>query len=111
MAKSTSRSSLVDDHPARKAGLRQMANARILNSGVVQNIPGRRALFPTGGLVTRIEKFTISSGNDFKIGFGAGRVQISNSVGTVVASFTNKGSGAALYRGPRRPTSTRQDTR
>ena len=35
----------ADSHPARKAGLRQMANARILNSGGLQNRSGRRALY------------------------------------------------------------------
>jgi hypothetical protein len=85
-----------DDHPARKGGLRQMANARILNSGAVQDRPGRRALFPTSNGATRIEEFTISPGNVYKIGFAAGRLQIINSAGAIVANFTLQGNGSVL---------------
>jgi hypothetical protein len=85
-----------DDHPARKAGLRQMANARILNSAAVQNRPGRSALFPITNSGTRTEEFTISSGNIFKICFGPASIQIINSVGAVVQAFTTQGNGAAL---------------
>lgn len=83
-----------NDHPARKAGLRQMANARILNSGGTQNRPGRSALFPTIG--TRVEEITMSPGNDFKLAFSAGRLQVFNSLGAQVASFSVQGNGAAL---------------
>lgn len=87
-----------DEHPARKAGLRQMANARILNSNVIQNRPGRSALFPITAGLLRTEEFNVkgSVGGIFKIGFGPGVLQIINSAGTVVAGFLNKGSGAAL---------------
>jgi hypothetical protein len=85
-----------DDHPARKGGLRQMANTRILNSGAIQNRSGRRALFPITSGLTRIEKFTISAGNNYKIGFGPGILQIVSEAGAVVASFKNQGNGAAL---------------
>jgi hypothetical protein len=84
-----------DDHPARKTGLRQMANMRILNSGGIQNRPGRTALFPAAGL-TRIEEITMSAGNAFKIAFGAGVLKIFNAAGAVVATATLQGNGAAL---------------
>lgn len=85
-----------DEHPARRAGLRQMQNVRILNSGSIQNRSGRRALFPTSNSVTRIEKFTISAGNNFKIGFGPNVLQIINEAGSVVATFINQGGTSNL---------------
>lgn len=84
----------ADDHPARKGGLRQMSNTRILNSGVLQDRPGRSALFPTSSV--RIEEFTISSGNIFKIAFAAGQIEIINTAGAVVQTFADQGNGAAL---------------
>jgi len=84
-----------DDHPARKAGLRQMANSRILNAGGLQNRPGRSALFPVL-TATRTEELTMSPGNDFKLVFGAGRLQVFNSSGAQVASFNNQGAGVPL---------------
>jgi len=85
-----------DDHPARKAGLRQMVNARILNATSIQNRSGRTALFPITNSCARIEEFTISVGKTFKIAFGPSRIQIINSVGAVVQQFTTQGNGAAL---------------
>jgi hypothetical protein len=83
-----------DDHPARKGGLRQMANARILNSGALQNRPGRRALFASTN-ATRIEEFSMSNGNVFKIAFGAspttGEIRIYNSAGVQVAGVGRGG--------------------
>jgi hypothetical protein len=86
----------ADQHPARKGGLRQMANLRILNSGSIQNRSGRRALFPITDGLTRTEKFTISAGNNFKVGFGPNVLQIISEAGVVVAAFSNQGNGAAL---------------
>ncbi len=86
----------ADQHPARKAGLRQMSNARILNSGSIQDRPGRSAVFPIQNGCTRIEKITMSPGNAFTIGFGPGRIRITNPDGSSVANFTTMGSGAAL---------------
>ena len=86
----------ADDHPARKGGLRQMANARILNSGGLQDRPGRRALYPITNGGSRTERFTISAGNIFDIQFAAGRVKIIDSTGTTVGNFTLQGNGAAL---------------
>lgn len=83
-----------DDHPARKTGLRQMANARIRNSGAVQNRSGRRALFP--GICTRYEEITLSPGNVFKLGFGAARMEVRDSAGAIVAASALQGNGAAL---------------
>jgi hypothetical protein len=87
-----------DDHPARKAGLRQMANARILNAGGFQNRSGRSAVFPAN-LASRIEEVTMSPGNDFKLAFGFssnGELRIYNSVGAQVAAFGSQGNGAVL---------------
>jgi len=92
----------TDEHPARKGGLRQMSNMRILNSGAIQGRPGRAALFPatTAG---RIEEVTMSPGNRFKIVFGVsgvyGSLQVVNSAGAAVANFTNQGNGAPLLWG------------
>lgn len=89
----------VDDHPARKGGLRQMVNARILNSGSVQNRPGRRALFPAMN-TSRIEELTMSPGNVFKIAFGAsvatGEIRVFNAAGVQVAIFQTQGNGKLL---------------
>src|ERR1700755_3115823 len=65
-----------DDHPARKAGLRQMANARILNSRSLQDRSGQSGLYPTTNSPPRTERFTISPGNVFDIQFAAGRLKI-----------------------------------
>lgn len=80
----------ADDHPARKAGLRQMVNARILNSGAVQDRPGRSALFLEQG---RIEKILMSPGNLFYVAFGAGYLRVYNAAGTRVFNSTKKGDG------------------
>lgn len=85
-----------DSHPARKAGLRQMVNARIYNSGGLSNRSGRRALYPNNTLCTRIEEITMSAGNIFKLAFGPQKVEVRNSVGVVVASFTVTGGGSGL---------------
>jgi hypothetical protein len=85
----------ADENPARKAGLRQMANMRILNSGTIQNRSGRSALFPAPGC-DRIEKITLSAGNDFYLAFGAASLTVFNSAGAQVAKFTTQGSAAAL---------------
>lgn len=84
-----------DAHPARKTGLRQMSNMRILNSGAIQNRPGRRALFPLTG-TSRVEDVLMSPGNLFKVCFAAGSVVILTSTGTLVKSFSAQGNGAAL---------------
>jgi hypothetical protein len=86
----------ADQHPAHKGGLRQMANARILNTGALQNRPGRRALYPVTNTCTRIEELTLSAGNIFKIEFGAGRWQIRGSDGSLLASSVVQGNGAVL---------------
>ncbi|SEE51983.1 hypothetical protein [Bradyrhizobium lablabi] len=81
----------ADDHPARKGGLRQMANARILNSGSMKDRPGRTAVFVTGTF-PRNEKVRMSSGNIFTLSFGVsggtGAIQVRDSTGAVVATFT-----------------------
>jgi hypothetical protein len=85
-----------DSHPARKGGLRQMSNARIHNSGTLQNRPGRRALYPITNSGKRTERFTISPGNIFDIQFAAGQLKIIDNTGTTVGNFTLQGGGAAL---------------
>lgn len=85
-----------DGHPAHKAGMRQLRNARIRNSGPFQNRPGRRALYLIQGGCTRIEKFTIAAGHNFKISFGNSLLQIIDSTETVVGNVTTQGNGAAL---------------
>jgi hypothetical protein len=89
----------ADDHPARKAGLRQMSNLRILDAGGVQDRPGRSALFPAL-LSSRIEEVTMSPGNTFKIAFGAstaaGEIRVFDASGSQVAYFTTQGSGLLL---------------
>lgn len=81
----------ADDHPARKAGLRQMVNARILNSGAIQDRPGRSALFLEQG---RVEKVLMSPGNLFYLAFGAGYLRVYNVAGVQVFSSTKKADGA-----------------
>src|SRR5882757_7359194 len=84
-----------DDHPARKAGLRQMANARILNSGSIQDRPGRRALYPVTNGGTRTERFTISAGLNFDIQFAPNRLKIIDATGNVVGNFIAQGNNDA----------------
>jgi hypothetical protein len=73
----------ADDHPARKAGVRQCANFRILNSNSVQNRSGRRALFPEIG---RNEKIVVAPGVFYYLAFGNGTLKIRDTTGAVVAS-------------------------
>ena len=84
-----------DSHPARKGGLRQMSNARIHNSGTIQNRSGKSALF-LAWTSARIEELTMTPGNDFKLLFGAGEIRVFNSAGTQVQIFITQGSGIAL---------------
>jgi hypothetical protein len=84
-----------DEHPARKGGLRQCANMRILNPGALQNRPGRSALFPAL-TSTRIEEIAMSPGNIFRIAFGNGELRVFNSAGAQVALFVNQGNSAPL---------------
>src|SRR5438105_2685394 len=71
-----------DSHPARKGGLRQMSNARIHNSGTIQNRPGRSAQFLESG---RFEKVTMSPGNTFYLVFNtSGHVKVYSLAGVVL---------------------------
>lgn len=85
----------ADDHPFRKAGLRQMSNWRILNSKGIQNRPGRTALFANADQA-RTEEVKMSSDAVFKLVFRAGKLDIVDSTGAVAQSFTTKGGGGAL---------------
>lgn len=82
-----------DDHPARKTGLRQASNWRILSSNGIQNRPGRSAMFFESG---RVEEVIMSPGNLFYLAFGAGYLRVYNAAGTRVFSSTVKGDGATL---------------
>src|SRR6267142_85552 len=75
-----------DDLPARKAGLRQCSNFRILNSRSVKNRSGRRALFPEIG---RNEKIVVQPGVFYFLCFGNGTLHIRDINGVQVA--TNSG--------------------
>jgi hypothetical protein len=79
-----------DQHPARKGGLRQMANTRILNSGAFHDRSGRRALFPEDA---RTEEVLMSPGNVFYLSFGLGFLHVRNAAGALVFSTTFKGDG------------------
>lgn len=85
----------ADESEARKRGARQLSNWRILNAGNVQDRPGRSLQFPISNGCTRVEEFTISPGNTFKIAFGSGRYQIITSAGVVVLNRTMQGNGVA----------------
>jgi hypothetical protein len=80
----------ADDHPARKTGLRQMRNARILNSAAVQDRPGRSALYPITQSCTRVEEFTISPGVKHKIEFGPSCVQFRSATNVVLNTFVSQ---------------------
>src|SRR6185295_3317372 len=84
-----------DEHPARKAGLRQGANMRILNSKALQNRPGRSAKFPAPTSL-RIEEVTMTPTSIFRIAFGTNEIRIFNAAGVQVASFGLQGNGAPL---------------
>lgn len=89
----------ADDHPARKAGLRQLVNARILNSGAVQNRPGRRALFLLSNPTTRVEEVTMSAGHLFYVSFAfsnVGYMRVYDSTGALQHEFNVQGNGALL---------------
>lgn len=69
-----------DERPEFKAGLRQCANYRILNSRKLTNRPGRRALFIESGRVDEI----LMNGLVFYLCFGQGTLRVYNSAGTQV---------------------------
>jgi hypothetical protein len=70
-----------DDHPMVKAGARQMANWRILNSRGVTNRPGRRVLFSAPG---RVEEILMAPGQTFFLIFSNATLQVFNAAGTQV---------------------------
>src|SRR5258708_2898727 len=84
-----------DEHPARKAGLRQCANMRILNSKSLQNRPGRSAQV-SASTSLRIEEVTMSPGNIFRIAFGANEIRVLTAAGLQVAAFQYQGNGTPL---------------
>lgn len=74
-----------DDLPIMKAGGRQMSDWRVLNSGIIQQRPGRTAKFlqPFSG---RVDEIQVAPGLAFYFCFdGNGAVTIRNSGGTPVA--------------------------
>jgi hypothetical protein len=64
-----------------KIGARQMSNWRILSSKLLQNRPGRSALFAATG---RVEELTMPGGAVFFLNFDAGKISVFNSAGTQV---------------------------
>lgn len=80
-----------DENPIMKTGARQMANLRILSSGICKNRPGRVPLFLETG---RVEKITMAAGQIFYIAFGNGYLRIYNAAGTQKFTSTLKGDGS-----------------
>src|SRR6516164_3065921 len=81
-----------------KIGARQMANWRILTSKLLQNRPGRSALFPAIG---RTEEVSMPSGTVFFLNFSAASLKVFNAAGTQVFSastllLTPTGSPVAI---------------
>lgn len=81
----------ADEHPARKAGMRQASNFRIRNSGALEQRSGRSALFVEAG---RVEEVLMSPGNKFFLVFGNGYLRVYNAAGTRVFNSTVKGDGS-----------------
>lgn len=79
-----------DDLAIVKSGARQCSNFRILNSGALENRPGRSALFLEKG---RIEEVLMAPGQIFYLAFGAGYLNVYNASGVRVLSATVKGDG------------------
>lgn len=73
-----------DDLPIYKSGGRQMRDWRILNSGILEQRPGRRALYLQSG---RIDQIQVSPNLTYDLCFGAdGTLAVRDSSGAVVAS-------------------------
>lgn len=73
-----------DDLPIFRSGGRQMADWRILNSRVIEQRPGRRALYLQTG---RVDQVSVSPTQTFDLCFGGdGSFAIRNSAGAIVAS-------------------------
>jgi hypothetical protein len=87
----------ADDHPARKAGLRRMENWRIHNSGSIQQRSGRSAKYPCS-TANRTERITMSSGNDFYLGFGHQELRIFNAAGAQVALFAAPWTAVNIWK-------------
>jgi hypothetical protein len=68
-----------------KIGARQMLNWRILSSKLLQNRPGRSALFSANG---RVEEVAMPGGSVFFLNFFAGNLSVFNAAGTQVFNAT-----------------------
>lgn len=82
----------LDDSAARgddladiRSGSRQARNWRILNSRAVKNRPGRSAVLLASG---RVDEVAMLPGVVFKLAFGAGSLNIYDSTGAKVFTFT-----------------------
>src|SRR6516162_8548266 len=64
-----------------KIGARQMSNWRILSSKLLQNRPGRSALFLASG---RVEEVAMPGGSVFFLNFAAGAISVFSSAGAQV---------------------------
>lgn len=72
-----------DDMPEFKAGVRQCANFRILNSKKLSNRPGRRALFKASD---RVEEVLMAPGVTYYLAFPSGFLKVFDATGTQVFS-------------------------
>jgi hypothetical protein len=73
-----------DDLPLTKAGGRQMRDWRILNSGMIEQRPGRRALYLQTG---RVDQISVTPTLTYDICFdGEGGLVIRNAAGAIVAA-------------------------
>src|SRR6516225_3396798 len=68
-----------------KIGARQMSNWRILSSKLLQNRPGRSALFAAIG---RVEEVAMPGGTVFFLNFSAASLKVFNSAGAQQAAFS-----------------------
>jgi hypothetical protein len=75
-----------DDQPIYKAGGRQMRNFRILNSAIIEQRPGRRALYLQTG---RVDQVAVTPPQDFTYDLcfgGDGSLAVRDSTGATLAS-------------------------
>lgn len=80
------------DKPLVRASARQMENYRILNTGLLEKRPGRRALFLSAG---RTDEVRLGTEATFKLCFGAGKLEIRDGMDAIVATDNGRPWGVA----------------
>lgn len=88
-----------NDNPLVKTGGRQMSNWRQLNTGKIQNRPGRSArAWLNSGIAAggRVEEVTLSPGNTFVLEFVAGFIIVCNSSYVPLSAFAGSWTAATL---------------